>query len=77
MEQSDDRLVRQNSSNHLHFAIQNLIVVPSGAVPPSQDQKFHLSNQNQMSVAKIHFECPCISVTAVQPVTQNETSHHH
>ena len=53
MEQSDDRLVRQNSSNHLHFSIQNLIVVPSGAVPPSQDQKFHMSNQNQMPVAKI------------------------
>ena len=54
-----------------------LTAMPSGAVPRSQDQKFHLSHQNRMPVAKIHFECPCISVTAVQPMTQNETSHDH
>ena len=54
-----------------------LTAMLSGAVPRSQDQKFHLSHQNRMPVAKIHFECPCISVTAVQPMTQNETSHDH
>ena len=52
----------------------------SGSVPRSQDQKFHLSHnlslhQNQMLVKKIHFESPCISVTDVQLMTQNEMSH--
>ena len=54
-----------------------LTAMPSGAVPRSQDKKFHLSHQNQMPLAKIRFECPYMSVTAVQPMTQNETSHHH
>ena len=86
MEQSDDRLVRQNSSNHLHFSTQNLILlclyicIDSYAIwcgTSISGSKFHLSHQNQMPVAEIRFECPCISVTAVQPMTQNETSHHH
>lgn len=86
MEQFDDYLVRQNSSDHLHFfypkcysvvPVFALTAMPSAAVPRSQDQKFHLSHQNHMPVAKIHFECPCISVTAAQPMTQNEMSHHH
>ena len=66
-------------------AMSLMAAMPSGLVPRSQDQKFHLSrnmshhhsHRNQKLAAKIHFESPCISVADVQPMTQNEMSHHH